>query len=317
DASKLIEAFFANGGMALSDDDRQEDPKARPNLSITASLNELELRDGVILDNAAFKYLTSAGGLKNLDFAAIDQNGAAHSIKGELGRETSTEPQADELPDIEIVRATSADLGALMRGLFTIESINNGIGAIELDLAPNDTAQVSGRVFANAIRIKDAPLLAKVFAAGSLSGLTNILNGDGIEISDAGASFTLRDGGLRISEFKAVGPSIGLTAQGEIGLNDTSQIDLSGAVAPAYGLNSILGRTPLLGDLFVNRDGEGIIALSYRVSGKPERPTVTVNPLSALAPGMFRRIMEPSRVDKNDESPTVEDETQDVTPRPE
>jgi hypothetical protein len=42
----------------------------------------------------------------------------------------------------------------------------------------------------------------------------------------------------------------------------------------------------------VGRDGEGVISLTYGVRGKLDKATVSVNPLSALAPGVIRRIFD-------------------------
>jgi hypothetical protein len=70
-------------------------------------------------------------------------------------------------------------------------------------------------------------------------------------------------------------------------------LELHGAVAPAYQVNSFLGRAPVIGDLLIGREGEGVVALSYDVTGRSDNPSVSVNPLSALAPGMLRRLFEP------------------------
>ena len=61
---------------------------------------------------------------------------------------------------------------------------------------------------------------------------------------------------------------------------------------PAYTLNTLLGYVPMLGNLFVSRSGEGVIGMTYAVSGDSANPTVTVNPLSALAPGFLRRLFQ-------------------------
>jgi len=60
---------------------------------------------------------------------------------------------------------------------------------------------------------------------------------------------------------------------------------------PAYTLNSVLGNVPVLGQLLVSRPGEGIFAFTYNISGTTSDPQVTVNPLSALAPGILRTII--------------------------
>ena len=78
-------------------------------------------------------------------------------------------------------------------------------------------------------------------------------------------------------------------------------IALKGAVAPAYGVNSLLGKAPVIGGLFVSRKGEGLLALSYDVGGPASEPRVTVNPLSAFTPGVFRRMFE-GRAETNGET---------------
>ncbi|MGN6149622.1 MAG: hypothetical protein ACTHPD_13870, partial [Rhizomicrobium sp.] len=44
----------------------------------------------------------------------------------------------------------------------------------------------------------------------------------------------------------------------------------------------------------VSKQGEGIIGMTYSVSGDADQPSLSVNPLAALAPGIFRRIFEGS-----------------------
>jgi hypothetical protein len=39
-------------------------------------------------------------------------------------------------------------------------------------------------------------------------------------------------------------------------------------------------------------DKEGLVGVTYEVVGKPGQPVLHVNPLSALAPGLFRKIFE-------------------------
>ncbi|MBY0422532.1 MAG: hypothetical protein K2Q06_09520, partial [Parvularculaceae bacterium] len=55
---------------------------------------------------------------------------------------------------------------------------------------------------------------------------------------------------------------------------------------------SMLGAAPVIGPVLVGRKGEGVVALSYDVKGRSDAPVVTVDPLSALAPGILRRLFE-------------------------
>ena len=57
-------------------------------------------------------------------------------------------------------------------------------------------------------------------------------------------------------------------------------------------MNSALGGIPIIGDLFVSREGEGVFAMTYSVRGSLEEARVAVNPLSGILPGVLRRIFE-------------------------
>ena len=63
-------------------------------------------------------------------------------------------------------------------------------------------------------------------------------------------------------------------------------------MVPVYGINSMLGAVPILGDLLASRKGEGIFGVTYAMKGPLDDPTLTVNPLSVLTPGILRRIFE-------------------------
>jgi hypothetical protein len=61
---------------------------------------------------------------------------------------------------------------------------------------------------------------------------------------------------------------------------------------PAYGLNRIFGEIPIIGVLLGNgRDG-GLIGVTFKLEGDADSPAVQINPLSVIAPGIFRSIFE-------------------------
>ena len=94
---------------------------------------------------------------------------------------------------------------------------------------------------------------------------------------------------IELRDGRAFGPSLGITVDGEIDRR-SDQLTLSGTLVPAYTINSVLGSIPLIGTLLIGRQGEGIIALTYSVRGPIEDPNISVNPLSALAPGFLRNF---------------------------
>jgi hypothetical protein len=134
-----------------------------------------------------------------------------------------------------------------------------------------------------------ARLLSSV---GSLRGTVEMLNGDGVSFAGLEAPLTIVDGRMYVAESRAAGPSLGITAKGTIELDD-GVLDLDGVLVPSYGLNSMLSGVPVLGSLLASRPGEGVVGLTYSINGPSDAPRVGVNPLSALTPGILRRIFEP------------------------
>ena len=51
-----------------------------------------------------------------------------------------------------------------------------------------------------------------------------------------------------------------------------------------------LGNIPIIGEVLVGGEGEGIFAATYTVRGPLDEPVMTVNPLAALAPGFLRNL---------------------------
>jgi hypothetical protein len=140
-------------------------------------------------------------------------------------------------------------------------------------------------------RLSNAPFLTQILSLASLRGLADTLSGEGVNFSRIDVPLKVASGRYVIEGAKAQGPALGLTANGFIDTK-SSDIQIDGVLVPSFGVNSALGGIPILGDLVVGRDGEGVFSLTYGVRGKLEKANVTVNPLSALAPGVIRRVFE-------------------------
>ncbi|MGF1543303.1 MAG: AsmA-like C-terminal region-containing protein [Parvularculaceae bacterium] len=300
DVGPALEAVVAN-----SDGDNRDWASLLVGVEFAARVDDVALRGDVALHDAALDFRHGPDRLQSLSFVALDEDGARMSLEFVPG-EGDAESRG--------VEARVGDIGALLEGVYGIGSVVGGEGVVSFDFA---TAAGDGEapplpphgvLEARDLRVVDAPLLARIFAAGSLDGLDDLLRGDGIEISQAFADFSIENGAVRVRDARAAGPSVGLTAEGSFDLGETAGLSLAGAVAPVYQINSFLGKTPLIGDLFVNRRGEGVFALAYKLSGSANAPRVFVNPLSALAPGVARRAFEPIPSDKN-APPTDEPDT--------
>ena len=72
-------------------------------------------------------------------------------------------------------------------------------------------------------------------------------------------------------------------------------VDVEGLIAPAYSLSRLIDVVPVIGELLTGGEGEGLLATSVAVSGSLENPEIRVNPLTALAPGFLRDILDSAR----------------------
>ncbi len=216
----------------------------------------------------------------------------------------------------------AADAGHLVEGLTGFKSILGGKLSLNAKMtdagaapdaagAPTVAAAtpaahsgMEGALRIDDFKIVNAPLLARLLTVGSLQGLGDLLNGQGIEFTRLQAPFWMENGSIGIEDARASGPAIGITLQGVID-RKKSATDLNGTIVPAYTLNSALGSVPVLGPLLISRKGEGLFGFTYNVSGDIADPRLTVNPLSALAPGFLRRLFELGDAQAGDARPSA------------
>lgn len=188
------------------------------------------------------------------------------------------------------VAARAADGGALLRALDVVDTVQGGAlfvhGIYDDSRTPPPlvgTAELSG------FRVRDAPALGKLLQAVTIYGVVEALSGPGLSFSEATLPFRYDGSVLDLSDARAFSASLGLTARGRID-QARQTLDLQGTVVPAYVLNSMLGRIPLLGRLFSAERGGGLVAVNYGLRGPIANPSVSVNPLSALTPGFLRGL---------------------------
>lgn len=187
-------------------------------------------------------------------------------------------------------RLATDDFGALLRLL----DISENVAAGQLEVTGQVEDQGPRRIFRGKVqgadyRVVGAPLFAKLLSVASFSGIGGLLSGEGIPFTRLYGDFTLADGKLELRDMRAYGGAIGVTANGTVDLAGDA-LDLSGTLVPAYTINSILGSIPLLGKVLVGGEGGGIFAANFRVAGPTANAAITVNPLSALAPGVLRKL---------------------------
>lgn len=142
-------------------------------------------------------------------------------------------------------------------------------------------------------KVVNAPILARLVGALSLTGVLQHLNNDGLAFSKLESKFDwiFQSGGnlLVLNEGRTSGNELGLTFDGTFD-DATDTVDITGTIIPFASINKVIGNIPLIGDLITGGTGS-LIAATYSLEGPALKPVTSVNPFSVLSPGILRRIL--------------------------
>ena len=187
-------------------------------------------------------------------------------------------------------RLMTTDAGALVRFADLYQRLEGG----DLDLVLRSKGEVSaGQATLTNFVLRDEPAFRQLVTAGRPRASEDggaAIDPSLVRFQKMTASFERSPGKLRIQDAVIYNPYMGLTTQGLIDFG-RNEIDVSGSFVPAYTVNTMLTKIPLVGLLLSGGENEGVFGVSYRVHGPMSGPTLTVNPLSAIAPGILRRIL--------------------------
>ncbi len=194
-------------------------------------------------------------------------------------------------PDGRRLSGSAGDTGVLLQTLGVTGAIAGG--GLQLDGRFDDRlpgAPLSGTVTVGRFVVPDAPLAARIVRNLSIYGWLTAPPAPQLAVDRLVAPFTLRDEVLTLTDARAHSAALGVTMQGGIDLA-RQRLDLRGTVVPAWAINQLPGRLPLVGRLLSPEKGGGVLAATVSIKGPFAGPDVRVNALAALAPGLLRRLL--------------------------
>lgn len=278
-------SFDAEPALSRDEDAKagkpRDDADKPPAMSVSVAAKSLWMSGRGALANASVNMSRDAQEWRRIE------------VKGGLPAGKSFSARINQLPN-EPHRAfsvTSDDAGAVMRVFDIFEDMAGGALSIEGKIDDTRRQQpYEGVIKVSDYHVRNAPVLARLLTVAALTGILDVLQGEGVSFSSLEAPFTMTDGLVEVKDVRAWGPALGITAKGQIDL-DSSRMAMEGTVVPAYAINSVLGKIPLLGWLVTGGEkGGGLLAFNYSMKGPTDDPSVTVNPLSALTPGFLRNL---------------------------
>ncbi|MAJ24175.1 MAG: hypothetical protein CMP36_01545 [Rickettsiales bacterium] len=190
------------------------------------------------------------------------------------------------------------DFGAFLNNSNISNSFIGGNSKIELNI--KNYSLISGKVSIEKSSIKNSSFLARLLQLASFTGLLEILTNEGIPFDNININFTKEESKIIVQEAKFQGFSLGGKLNGSTDIN-TKKINLEGVIVPAYAINYLINKIPLIGQVITGVEGEGLIGVNFKAKGTIEDPNYTINPLSILTPGIIRSIFD-SLFEENNEN---------------
>jgi hypothetical protein len=190
-------------------------------------------------------------------------------------------------PRRESLALSAPDAGLLLAALGAPHRIEGGDLSLKAGWVQGQA--IDGQLTVESFSLLNAPVFAKVMQGLTLYGVGEATTGPGLDFSTLDAPFSLSGDTLTLKAARAYSSSLGFTAAGTIGLKGGG-LHLNATIIPAYALNSLPGKIPLVGGLFTAEKGGGLFALGAHITGPLDDPDVKVNPLSALTPGIIRKL---------------------------
>jgi hypothetical protein len=252
-------------------------------IDLDVALNILTGHNDEAITNVTLKASLRRDNLRQLD------------LEGRLGSANvvaQTVPRAGGGP---VVVAQAEDAGGLLRFLDIYRRMEGGDMVVQF--ATGDGPQ-TGFVILHRFSLRNEPALRRIIptqtqvvAGADSSGRPQSVRIDVNEVgfTKARVDFVKSAGRLDFKDAAIWGQSVGFTLSGFIDYA-RDRADITGTFVPAYGLNNAFAQVPLFGPLLGGGQYEGLFAVNFRISGQASAPTLTVNPLSAVAPGFLRKL---------------------------
>lgn len=194
------------------------------------------------------------------------------------------------------VQLTSGDAGATFRFLGLYSRLQKGL--LNMRLRPGREGSWNGNIDVRDFRLANEERLQTIVStpAGKDGRSLNKAVKRDIDVRSEKfqrgfAFFTYSNGTLAIENGVLRGTQVGATFQGIV-RDSSGKMDVTGTFMPAYGLNRLFGELPVIGILLGNGRDRGLLGITFKLTGPFEKPNLTINPLSIIAPGIFRQVFE-------------------------
>ncbi|TDR85527.1 AsmA-like C-terminal region-containing protein [Enterovirga rhinocerotis] len=252
---------------------------------------ELDLSSTILsgFNDEAMTNVSAKGSVRDGDLRALQFAGRFRSaaVEAQLAKRDAGAP---------ILALRSGDAGATLRFLDLYRRMTSG--RLTVDARTGDGVQ-EGRITIDEFALQGEPALRRIVSQTQQSATSaNDERGgtasrsqavDQIAFNRLTTAFRRQGARMDYSDAVIYGPQVGFNLSGFVD-HARDRLDITGTFVPAYMLNNAFSQIPVVGLILGGGRNEGLIAVEFRVAGALTNPSVTVNPLSAVAPGILRKL---------------------------
>ena len=259
----------------------KELPKNKTNevkkLFFESDLSQLKINQ-LSFTNPKFNFSLNNGIFDALEINLVSNEVHHKVFIGDYESEKKFVLESNYLPDL--INIFGKNLG-VTRGSLKIEGYKN-------NLSNNFEGMIAGKD----IVFSDAPFFADFFSLFSLQGLAQKIKDGGIIFDKLNAKYEFGDEKLRIIDSLLKGSELGIQFDSVIGL-DSDYFLTNGSIIPAYTLNTLITKFPIVGDIITAGSPEdGLIGANFKIennnSGELE---VSYNPISVFVPNIIKNFL--------------------------
>ena len=236
--------------------------------------------------------------LRGLDLKMSRRGGRIRTfnMSSKIGRDTplNGDLRVRARDNHQVIYFETDDAGALFRFTDMYPRMYGGQMWVAMDPPTQEQSPQIGTLFIRSFVVRGEPALERV-----VSGAPGTAGANGVDFSEMRADFTRFPGKMSVREGIVRGPLVGATVEGNIDYT-RDDVHLRGTFVPFYGLNNMFGQIPIVGLFLGGGNKEGLVGINYEAVGPPGSPRISVNPVSAIAPGLLRKfIPSPGTFDPN------------------
>ena len=192
---------------------------------------------------------------------------------------------------------STSNAGSLLQFLDLYSKVRGG--TIKATLVQDNSDVFRGLVIAQHFTLIDEPRLAqllkkpsigqKVRGANEIKKRLKAITTERAKVKNLQARIIKGPGYLTIRKGRLSGGDASAAFDGQV-YDKNNRMNVKGTFLPAKGLNRFVSKIPVLGLALGSGKVNGLLGITFKLSGRYGSPKLEVNPLSIIAPGVFRQL---------------------------